>query len=311
MHQLLRRSLPALAALGIAVGAPLLTAGTAQAHSEHGCGAVGVEFSVDGGKGWISDGRMSQPHGVIQVRLAGDVADGCDYRVSLASYETQGPTWATSGKQTFLGWATTTLRSGNRQATLDVSAHLPKCYGQIDLYNGDKKFDGVANPAPRYPDSVFPDNLISAWNGGKACAPTPTGTPTLPVPTSSASPTATATPHPTGTPTATTTPSATATATATASPSTTAKPSAPSTTGTPSGGTPSTAPAVPAPSAPADTTGPVGKPTANPVSTTPASTLASTGGNSSQMIVYGAGGAALLAVGGGALVIARRRGARR
>ncbi len=307
MHQLMRRSLPALAALGIAVGAPLLTAGTAQAQAEHGCGTVGVEFSVDGGKGWISDGRMSQPHGVIQVRLVGDVVDGCDYRVSLASYDTEGPTWATSGKQTFLGWATTTLRSGNRQATLDVSAHLPKCYGQIDLYNGDKKFDGVANPAPRYPDGVFPDNLISAWNGGKACAPTPTGTPTVPVPTSSASPTATATPHPTGTPTATTTPSATATA----SPSTTAKPSAPATTGTPSSGTPSTAPAVPAPSAPADTTGPVGKPTVNPVSTTPASTLASTGGNSSQMIVYGAGGAALLAVGGGALVIARRRGARR
>ncbi|MFH9355313.1 hypothetical protein [Kitasatospora sp. NPDC017646] len=307
MHQLLRRSLPALAALGIAVGAPLLTAGTAQAQAEHGCGTVDVQFSVDGGKSWISDGRMSQPHGVIQVRLVGDVVDGCDYRVSLASYDTEGPTWATSGKQTFLGWATTTLRSGNRQATLDVSAHLPKCYGQIDLYNGDKKFDGVANPAPRYPDGVFPDNLISAWNGGKACAPTPTGTPTVPVPTSSASPTATATPHPTGTPTATTTPSATATA----SPSTTAKPSAPATTGTPSSGTPSTAPAVPAPSAPADTTGPVGKPTANPVSTTPASTLASTGGNSSQMIVYGAGGAALLAVGGGALVIARRRGARR
>ncbi|MFF9646729.1 hypothetical protein [Kitasatospora aureofaciens] len=307
MHQLLRRSLPALAALGIAVGAPLLTAGAAQAQAEHGCGTVGVQFSVDGGKSWISDGRMSQPHGVVQVRLAGDVVDGCDYRISLASYDTEGPTWATSGKQTFLGWATTTLRSGNRQATLDVSAHLPKCYGQIDLYNGDKKFDGVANPAPRYPDGVFSDNLISAWNGGKACVPTPTGTPTVPVPTSSASPTATATPHPTGTPTATTTPSVPATA----SPSTTAKPSAPATTGTPSSGTPSTTPAVPAPSAPADTTGPVGKPTANPVSTTPASTLASTGGNSSQMIVYGAGGAALLAVGGGALVIARRRGARR
>ncbi|MBV6697691.1 hypothetical protein [Kitasatospora aureofaciens] len=305
MHLSLRRTLPALAALGIAVGAPLLTAGTAHAVGERLCGDTSVQYSVDGGKTWVDNGRMSEPHGVIQVRLAGDAGEGCDYKISLASYDTEGPTWATSGKQTFLGWATTTLNHEKRQATLDIAADLPKCFGQIDLYNGDKKFDGVANPAPKYPNGVFPDNLIAAWNGGKACAPTPTGTPTVPVPTSSASPTATATPHPT--------PSASATATATATPSSTAKPSAsPTTTGTPSA-TPSHAatPTSPAPSTSADTTGPVGKPTAKPVSTTPAQTLASTGGNSTQLIAYAAGGAALLAIGAGALVTARRRAARR
>ncbi|MEV7025994.1 hypothetical protein, partial [Kitasatospora sp. NPDC093558] len=316
MHQPLRRSLPAaLAALGIAVGVPLLTAGTAHAQGEHACGDVNVLYSVDGGKTWNDEGRMKQPHGSVQVKLVGDITEGCDYEVSLASYDTEGPTWATSGKQTFLGWSTTTLNSGHRQATLDVSAHLPKCFGQIDLYNNDQKFDGVANPLPKYPNGVFPYDLITAWNGGKACTPTPTptGTPTSTptgTPTSSASPTATATPAPTGTPTstATATPTATATATATASPSTSTKPSAPATTGTPSA-----SPAAPAPSTSADTTdtsGPVGKPTAKPVSTKPAPVLASTGGNSSQMIAYGAGGAALLAVGGGALVIARRRGSR-
>ncbi|MQS15780.1 hypothetical protein F7Q99_26815 [Streptomyces kaniharaensis] len=297
-----RRTLPALAALGIAVGAPLLTAGTAHAEGVR-CGDAAVQYSVDGGKNWINGGRMSEPHGVIEVRLTGESQDGCDYKVSLASYSTEGPTWATSGTQTFLGWATATLNHGNRQATLDVTAHLPKCFGQIDLYNGDKKFDGVANPAPKYPHGVFPDNLISAWNGGHACAPTPTGTPTVPVPTATASvtpsptATATATPQPTASPTATTT------ATATAKPSTSATPSA----------TPSQAatPSAPAPSASTDSAGPVGTPTVKPVSTTPAETLASTGGNSGQMIAYAAGGAALLAVGAGALVVSRRRASRR
>ncbi|MFF3072851.1 hypothetical protein ACFVSN_05260 [Kitasatospora sp. NPDC057904] len=312
MHQPLRRSLPALAALGIAIGAPLMTAGTAHAQGEYACGDVNVKYSVDGGKSWTEDGRMDQPHGVIQVRLVGDITEGCDYEVSLASYDTEGPTWETSGKQTFLGWATTTLNKGHSQATLDVSKHLPKCFGQIDLYNNDQKFDGVANPLPKYPNGVFPNDLITAWNGGKACTPTPTptGTPTATgtptrtptgTPTSSASPTGTPTQHPTGTPTATTTPSTSASPSA----STSTKPSAPATTGTPSA-----SPAAPAPSGPADTTGPVGKPSAKPVSTKPAPVLASTGGNSGQMIAYGAGGAALLAVGGGALVIARRRGSR-
>lgn len=312
MHQPLRRSLPAaLAALGIAVGTPLLTAGTAHAQGEYACGDVNVLYSVDGGKTWNDEGRMKQPHGSVQVRLVGDITEGCDYEVSLASYETEGPTWATSGKQTFLGWATTTLNKGHRQATLDVSAHLPKCFGQIDLYNNDQKFDGVANPLPKYPNGVFPNDLITAWNGGKACTPTPTPTPTSTVtstptgtPTSSASPTGTPTPHPTGTPTATATPSTSASPSASAS----TKPSAPVGTGTPSA-----SPAAPAPSAPsdsADTSGPVGKPSAKPVSTKPAPVLASTGGNSGQLIAYGAGGAALLAVGGGALVLARRRGSR-
>ncbi|MEU8921474.1 hypothetical protein AB0D10_11155 [Kitasatospora sp. NPDC048545] len=86
---------------------------------------------------------------------------GCDYKVSLASYSTEGPTFAASGTQTFLGSATVTLNRENPQATLDISAYLPKCFGQIDLYPGDQKFDGHSNPLPHYPDIVLPDHLIT------------------------------------------------------------------------------------------------------------------------------------------------------
>ncbi|GAA2278455.1 MULTISPECIES: LPXTG cell wall anchor domain-containing protein [Kitasatospora] len=290
MHHPLRRTLPALAALGIAVGAPVLTAGTAHAVM-HDCGEVAVQYSVDGGSHWINGGRMSEPHGTIQVRLVGETSPGCDYKVSLASYSTEGPDWGTSGTQTFLGWATTTLNHDRPQATLDVSAHLPKCFGQIDLYAGDQKFDGVSNPAPHFPDTVVPRNLITAWNGGSACQPTPSSSPSAPVSPNPVPPS-----HPAGSP------SPSASVPPSASPKPSHSPSTPTRTGHPS-----SAPSAPAPSA----SEPVGTPSVKPVSDKPAPVLASTGSDGGQMIATAVGGVALLALGAGAVVFSRRRAARR
>ncbi|MGW0886532.1 hypothetical protein [Streptomyces sp. NPDC002671] len=46
------------------------------------------------------------------------------------------------------------------------------------------------------------------------------------------------------------------------------------------------------------------------MSTTPAKTLASTGGNSGQLIAFGVSGAVLLAIGADVLTASRRRAAR-
>ncbi|RKT20212.1 hypothetical protein BX285_4696 [Streptomyces sp. 1114.5] len=65
-----------------------------------------MQYSVDGGAHWTNAATMPAESATVQVRLAGEPAAGCDYHVSLGSYEAQGPTWATSGRQAFLGWAT-------------------------------------------------------------------------------------------------------------------------------------------------------------------------------------------------------------
>ncbi|MGF1432109.1 LAETG motif-containing sortase-dependent surface protein [Kitasatospora sp. LaBMicrA B282] len=313
MHHPLRRTLPALAALGIAAAAPLLTAGPAVARDTGSCGTATVAYSVDNGAHWTTAGEMDKPYGVIQVKLVGKVTKGCPYEVSLASYSTEGPTWATSGTQAFLGWATTTLSSNTPQATLDVSGTLPPCFGQIDLYNNGNKFDGVSNPLPRYPDGVFPNSLISHWNGGSACAPTPTPTPTptqtpvtpgKPSPSPSGSKTGSPSPSPT---TGTPSPSASSSRTGTPSPSAgTGKSPSPSASATTPAGTAAT---TPAPGA-TDSAGPVGSSTVQPASTTPTG-LAFTGTDGSQLVTYGVGGAVLVAAGAGAVVLTRRRNAHR
>lgn len=333
MHHPLRRTLPALAALGIAVTAPLLAAGPAQAHEGARCDDAGLSYSTDGTH-WVTSGGLSGTTGSVQVKVDG-ASKGCSYQVSLASYSTQGPTWASSGTQTFLGWATTTLTSAKPQATLDISAHLPQCYGQIDLYSGSAKHDGVSAPLPHYPTAVYNGDLISAWNGGKACqAPTPTPSPSVPAPTPSAgasvpgvpspSPSAPTSPSPSaGVPS----PSASAPGTGTPSASHPASPSAsapagpstrPSASATvqPTSSAPASAVAVaspssPAPTASADATGePVGTPSVKPVSATPTG-LAFTGTNGTQLTAFAGGGAALLVIGAGAVYFARRRSAQR
>ncbi|MBD0695471.1 hypothetical protein [Streptomyces sp. CBMA123] len=295
----------------MATGATFLPLGTARAETAADCSGPGVSYSVDGGRTWRADARMAEPHGVIEIELDRAPEVGCQYEFSLASYGTEGPTWPTSGRQTLLGWATVTLDRDRFRATLDVSAHLPECYGQIDLYVGSERFDGVAGPLPRYPDSALEDRLVAAWNGGLPCEPKPTSSPTS---SPTATPTVTPTATPTGTPTATVSPTATATATvsptptATATPTTTAAPApGPSTSAAPSGsptGTPSAAPGHDeSPSAP--------QPSGPAVSNAPGGSLARTGGDGDRMLAYGVAGAALLAAGTGAVVTARRRAVRR
>ncbi|PBC69560.1 hypothetical protein BX265_6889 [Streptomyces sp. TLI_235] len=167
----------AAAALSLLPATPAQAAAAAQT-----CGPAGVEHSFDGGKTWTTAFTMTGPAPtVIAVRLTTPPGAGCHYALSLASYSAQGPTWESSGTQKFLGWATGLIDQQHPTLTLDISAHKPACYGQIDLYGGNLKFDGIQAPLPKYPDSATPTNMVAAWNGGAACAkptPTPSGSPT-------------------------------------------------------------------------------------------------------------------------------------
>ncbi|MFE9535007.1 hypothetical protein [Streptomyces sp. NPDC006691] len=273
----------------MAAEASFLSLSTAHAENAPDCQAAGFTYSTDGGRTWRADSRLSMPHGTIQVEVDRPEAN-CSYPVTLASYDTEGPTWPTSGLQTFLGSATLTLDRKHPTATLDISAHMPKCYGQIDLYLGEEKYDGVHHPLPHYPSSPIADEafLLTSWNGGHPCEPDPTNSP-VPSPTA----------DPTGTPTADPTP----TGTAAPGPSTSPAPSS-TVTGTPSAThTPRESSHAPSPSA--------------SVTVVPASAggsggnLAQTGGNGGRMLAYGIGAATLLTAGAGALVVARRRAIRR
>jgi LPXTG-motif cell wall-anchored protein len=260
------------------------------------CGDLAISYSVDGGNTWTQNPRMDGGPGpkTVAVKLKGDIAEGCSYDVSLASYRTEGPDWKSSGAQAFLAYDTGTLTPERTQITLDVSSGAPFCFGQIDLYNGSTKYDGTGGALPHYPDSATPFGLISAWNGGAPCAtPTPTGTGS-PTPTGTGTPTPTATGSASPTPTGTGTPTATGSASPTPSVADTSSPSPTPSTTTPAGGSGSVTP-------------PTGSPVVKPVSVTPAGNLAETGGNGSQTVAFAGGGAALLVIGGGAVYFTRRR----
>ncbi|HJD84565.1 hypothetical protein [Kitasatospora aureofaciens] len=273
MHSHVRRGLPMLTALGLTVGVTALAAPAA--HAEPDCGRAPVQYSVDGGAHWTNEATMPAESGSVQVRLAGVPTAGCDYHVSLGSYATQGATWATSGQQTFLGWATTTLTREHYRDTLDVTGHLPRCYGELALYSVGEKYDGSDSdhPLPHYPDEPFSGLMIASWNGGTACAPTPTGSPTAP-----ATPTSAATPTPTS-----------AAAPVTTAPSPTPVPGAPT-------ASPRATPRTPATATPA---------TATPATAAP--TLAATGSDDGLLTAAGVAAAALIAAGGVALRLGRRR----
>jgi len=192
----------------LALLTPIVTAGSAHAADKKSkCAPATIEWSVDGGKTWSKAGLLGGFHGKMRVRIANTVDKSCKYKVTLASYSAEGPTWKTSGRQDYLGSKTVTLRGKGKAATLDITRYLPPCFGQLDLYGNGKIFDGKANPLPRYPDAKYPTEMIAGWNGGKKCAPIPptTSPPTTPPPTSSP-PTTT----PTSTPPATTAPPSTA-----------------------------------------------------------------------------------------------------
>ncbi|MEF9904976.1 LAETG motif-containing sortase-dependent surface protein [Streptomyces pratens] len=133
----------------------------------------------------------------IKVRAAGD-ATTCT--ASLASYLAHGATFASSGEQVFVDFATVTVKPGKTDS-LDIAIPDKGCFAQIDLYRGAVKFDGKldANDGfehgelPKGPDRpVIKDKLIAAWNGGtKDCtADTPpeeeTPEPSAPAPSTPA-----------------------------------------------------------------------------------------------------------------------------
>jgi LPXTG-motif cell wall-anchored protein len=280
-HHTLRRALPALAALGLAAAAPLLTAAPAAAHDGGRCETVGISYSTDGGAHFTKSDELGGPAGHVIVKLDEEISRGCAYPVSLAAYETEGATWPTSGTQTLVGFATGLLTQQNPQLVLDLGGKLPKCFGQVDLYNGSEKYEG--DKAPHYPKAVIGDDKIAWWNGGKACqsgTPTPTPTPSSTAPTPTPSST-----RPTG-------------------PSPSPSPSKPATP------TPSASTSAPAPGPSATPGVPSGKPEVKPVSSTPTN-LASTGTDGTALALTAGAGAVLLGLGAGAVVLTRRRNAQR
>ncbi|MYS87387.1 hypothetical protein [Embleya scabrispora] len=269
-------------AVGLGVGAlalvgPILVAGSAHAtdDAKNTCGSARVEWSIDGGKKWSSAGLLGALATKVSVRVVGEVPKSCSYKVSLAAYSADGPTWKTSGTQRYLGSKTVTLDRDHKSAALDISKHAPPCFGQIDLYGNDKVFDGKANPLPHYPDAKYPLDLIAGWNGGKACAPPTTKPPTTAPPTTTPPTTA----PPTTAPPTTTKPPTTKPPTTSAPPTTAT--STPESTPTDEQRPPSTAADVPG-------------------------RLAQTGASSGIGRIAGAS-AAILVAGVGALLLVRRR----
>ncbi|MGZ4638668.1 MAG: DUF7927 domain-containing protein [Actinomycetes bacterium] len=130
----------------------------------------GTEYSYDG---FIS---LPEYHSAtVSLRPGLKIPGDCAVHFSLASYNTHGATWPTSGTQEFVDHDTITLTSAVTSGTLNVTG--TECYGQVDLYTGTTIYDGAAGvghgPLPHYNDSVVPpnDELIGAWNGGEKCAP--------------------------------------------------------------------------------------------------------------------------------------------
>lgn len=107
----------------------------------------------------------------VSVRLGSKSKTvSCD--VSLHSYATQGATWATSGTQTVVGFATIHLTPTAQTLSVTGSG----CFGQNELVIGTKKYDGSDGALPHFPNGVFGKSAtLATWNGGAACTPTTGG----------------------------------------------------------------------------------------------------------------------------------------
>ena len=131
----------------------------------------------------VPEGNNPYPMLTVTVMFDGDPGN-CSMAFSMASYDTDGPSWPESGTQKLHDYMTATIDAANPSATLTVSQ--PDCFGQTDFYLGSTKYDGVEGPLPHYPDVASPFDKVSGSNGGEACAPapqtqpTPTPTPTPP-----------------------------------------------------------------------------------------------------------------------------------
>jgi hypothetical protein len=192
----LRRAIARTAALG-ATAALLALAAFAPAASatEPNPDCDGVNWSAS-----VAAGENPYPMLTVTVKFDGDPGN-CSMAFSMASYDTDGPSWPTSGNQRLHDYMTATIDASNPSATLTVTK--PDCFGQTDFYLGSTKYDGVEGPLPHYPDVATPYGKISGSAGGDECAaPTeqvqPTPTPT-PAPTQQSQPTPTPTPNDQGT----------------------------------------------------------------------------------------------------------------
>ncbi|MGW9206096.1 LPXTG cell wall anchor domain-containing protein [Embleya sp. NPDC055664] len=178
---------------------PLVGAGTAHATGDSQapqCTKVtdtSFVYTVNDGapvKSGIGSKQMPERPKKVVVKLSDEFASlleqGCKYPVQLSTYSTQGPNWATSGTQKFIGWQTDTITKQNKAVTFDATKYPVPCFVQYDLLGNHKKYDGGQYPLPHY-DDVYMDNLLGGWNGGtnEKC----TGTPTPSTPATSKPPT--------------------------------------------------------------------------------------------------------------------------
>ncbi|ACU74240.1 hypothetical protein Caci_5381 [Catenulispora acidiphila DSM 44928] len=183
--------------------------------------------------------RVELTQSALQQQCTGSVD------ISLASYNAEGPTWETSGTQSFVDFATVHLTTTSKTSASQVlTVKLPgvpggPCFGQIDLYPGSTKYDGTnGHGIPNYHNGVnTPKGVFAAWNGADAggCTvvtpPPPPVTTTTPPPATTTPPTTAPTTHP-STPVSSTTPpppprTSTTTSTPTTPPTTTATPGTP------------------------------------------------------------------------------------
>jgi hypothetical protein len=164
------------------------TAGFSSSHAQPATAGAGGDCRIS-----TSSSLVPTASGTVQITVTSSGQASCD--ISLASYLTEGATWATSGTQTLVDVAHATVQRG-QSAKLSVKVPDVGCFGQIDLYKGSKVFSG--NNAPHYPNGVFSGDsgLIKAWNGGtKVCSAAPvTSTSASASPTPSDSATTSASP---------------------------------------------------------------------------------------------------------------------
>jgi LPXTG-motif cell wall-anchored protein len=214
--------------------------------------------------------------GTATVKLSSS-AECEEAGITLASYEAQSNTWATSRPQYLHDSQTQIVPRGK---TVEYKVKVPDCYWQVDLFFG-RPIETLVEGGPSYSSE---GRLIDGKLGGDKPCVRPTHTPT---PT--AEPTNTETPSPTATPTETTKP--TPTRTRTPRPTHTVTPTH---TATP---THTVTPTETATTAPPTTSAP--QPTK-----TQAGTLPRTGGDAGVIAALGG----LLLAGGATLAfVARRR----
>ena len=113
-------------------------------------------------------------------------ADDCSRGFQLEAFATEGPTFPTSGTQTWADGDGATMASAAPVVTLAVE--IPACYYQTDLssqgttFEESDYFDGhdAEHPVPHYPGVTTPEGVIAASTGGEGCVPGDEVTPAAP-----------------------------------------------------------------------------------------------------------------------------------